>query len=561
MKLLISQYLRLLRERDELDALIPVLFMSMGIIPISHPQIGVRQDGVDIAAVGKDPQDGQDKLFLAVVKKGDIGRKDWNSGPQAIRPSLDEIFDVYLQNNVHPEHKALPIVIWVCTSGNLLQSVNENFVGYAKTKEFKADIVFCGADKLSELIEQYLFNENIFLGEDRKLLRKALVLVGDIDYDLSDYHSLLLSQLATTHDGNVAPQTEAEFQAALTRIHLALNILIAWGDDAGNLKQPLLAAERTVLWTWHAIVKRDFLHSDRICEIFWAIYYTYFKISVGYLNKVGEYFVIKDGMSKVSSNSALISVSIFRQIAILSSIGITAIFMVKMGQERIQPTVERIAVLLRAIIENNRASSSPRLDGNSIDINLALIFFALNGDTDFAKAWLEDLISKLVFVFAKKRYYPISSDNIEDLAQIENDDSDKNSFHLKGTWLVPSVAIWCVLLNMEERYRYFVEELIIKSPDIDPQLWHPTKEAYEQFYFGNSVLALGDTEVPISFDKKISEMKERIRKFKKREGYDLFKFSPAMQQKFVALELLACMHFRIPIPPVLIYSFLTEEKI
>lgn len=560
MKLLISQYLRLLRERDELDVLIPILFIAMGITPISHPQTGVRQDGVDIAAVGKDPQDGQDKLFLVVVKKGDIGRKDWDSGPQAIRQSLDEIFDVYLQNNIHPEHKYLPIAIWVCTSGNLLQSVNENFVGYAKRKELEADVVFCGADRLSEWIEQYLFNENIFLGEDRKLLRKALVLIGDIDYDLIDYYSLLLSQLATTHEGHVAPQTETEFHAALTRINLALSIVIAWGNDAGNLKQPLLAAERTLLWTWHAIVRREFLHSDKIGERFWALYYTYFNVSIMYLNKVGKYFIIKDGMSKVSSESALISLSIFKQIAILSSVGISAVFMAQIGHKKIQPIVERIAVLLRGIIKNNRASSSPRLDGNSIDINLAMIFFTLIGDTELAKEWLEDLVSKLVFSVAKKYCYPISSDDIEELAQIENGDFDENNFYLKATWLVPSLAIWCILFDMEKKYRYFVEELIMQSPDITPQLWHPTKNTYDLFYFGNSALDQGETEIPILFDREFSKMKEKIQKFKMNERYNLHGFSPALEQNFIGIELLACMHFRIPIPPALIYSIIGEEE-
>lgn len=52
MKLIIREYLSLLKESKELDWLIPDLLLSMGIEPFSYPQIGVRQYGVDVAAVG-----------------------------------------------------------------------------------------------------------------------------------------------------------------------------------------------------------------------------------------------------------------------------------------------------------------------------------------------------------------------------------------------------------------------------------------------------------------------------------------------------------------------------
>lgn len=559
MRLLIAQYLRLLKERDELDALIPTLFQSMGLTPISRPQTGARQDGVDIAAVGKDPSDGIEKLFLAVVKKGNIGRTDWSSGPQAVRPSLDEVFDVYLQNNVHPEHKTLPISIWVCTSGDLLQAVNENFVGYAKSKESLAEILFCGADRLAELIDQYLLNENLFLGEDRKFLRKALVLIGDMEYDLSDYHELLRSQLKISQNGEVESQSESQLQAALTRIHLALNILIAWGDDAKNHKQPFNAVERTLLWAWHAMFKLDLLDNKKIVEKYASIYSTYLRIALLYLRKVSQHFVTEDGMSKVSSDSALISISIFRQISILASVGISAFSIARGGDlEKIKPTIEEIAYLLCSIIANNQASSSPRLDDNSIDINLALIFFIINGDVDFAKEWLRNLVSKVYFAITKKQNYPISSDNLEELAQIEHGTFGEEKLMLGATWLIPSLVIWCTLLDMEEEYSCLTQKIIAPNSDLAPQLWHPIEDAYDNFYFGASALSQGETEVNINFELRLLEMKEKISRFRSVERFDIFKFSPALKKNLLGIELLACKHFRIPVPPMFIYSWLAD---
>ena len=48
--LVIAEYLRTLKERNELDRLLPDLLVEMGYVPISRPQTGNRQFGVDIAA-------------------------------------------------------------------------------------------------------------------------------------------------------------------------------------------------------------------------------------------------------------------------------------------------------------------------------------------------------------------------------------------------------------------------------------------------------------------------------------------------------------------------------
>ena len=72
MKLVIKEYLSQLKESGELDKLLPELLLFMGIEPISHPQIGVRQFGVDVAAV-----DNKSKvLYLFTIKQGNMSRSD-----------------------------------------------------------------------------------------------------------------------------------------------------------------------------------------------------------------------------------------------------------------------------------------------------------------------------------------------------------------------------------------------------------------------------------------------------------------------------------------------------
>lgn len=117
MKLLIRQYVASLRERGELDAILPDLLSELGYNVISRPMIGTRQYGVDIAAVGAD-NDGEQKLFLLSVKQGDLTRSDWEGTPQALRPSLDEIRNIYLRLRVPREFQELKTVICLCFGGD-----------------------------------------------------------------------------------------------------------------------------------------------------------------------------------------------------------------------------------------------------------------------------------------------------------------------------------------------------------------------------------------------------------------------------------------------------------
>ena len=88
MKLLVRQHLQGMKERGELDVLLPLLLSELGYEIVHHPRIGGRQAGVDVVAVGPDPDaEGAKSLLLFVIKAGDVGRADWDGTLQAVRPS------------------------------------------------------------------------------------------------------------------------------------------------------------------------------------------------------------------------------------------------------------------------------------------------------------------------------------------------------------------------------------------------------------------------------------------------------------------------------------------
>ena len=94
MNQLVEDYLYHIGERNGLEEVVVQLLEKMGLEVYSVPQIGVRQYGVDVAAVGRLPDDEVERVHLIRIKAGDIGRKNWNAGShEDVRPSLDEIED------------------------------------------------------------------------------------------------------------------------------------------------------------------------------------------------------------------------------------------------------------------------------------------------------------------------------------------------------------------------------------------------------------------------------------------------------------------------------------
>ena len=98
-QILLSHYLAGLRERNELDALLPELLREMGHTVLSRAQVGVAQAGVDVLSKST-TKGGQSEVFLFILKFGDIGREDFYGGKQAIEPSVREAANDFCRNRL-----------------------------------------------------------------------------------------------------------------------------------------------------------------------------------------------------------------------------------------------------------------------------------------------------------------------------------------------------------------------------------------------------------------------------------------------------------------------------
>lgn len=551
MKLIIRQYLTLLKESGELDKLLPDLLLSMSIPPVSKAQKGVRQAGVDVAAVGKHPETGNKTLFLFLIKQGDMGRSDWNTGQQAVRPSLDEIKDVYIQNNVSPAHKNLPVKIVVCTGGELKQDCQQDWTGYIKNNEQSGSLEyeFWGGDELAVYIEKYLFNESVLPEELQSKLRKTLALLSDADYNYSDYYAILDELLLKADFGDVKKSSvQNKILKTLRTINLCQNIIFHWAESENNIRPAIYCSERTVLNAWDLIRKHKLDHNKKIVLGYLDIYRTLVLVYNEYAKKVQPHCALKNGFSGYSHDYILECLNIFENLGFLSNAGLLFLSDAMLRQdENIFNASKAVANMLKQFISNQKATKSPCYDGHIIEISQAIYLLQYFKEEEFIKNWIYEIINSVSFsYFRMNKYFPIQSDNFDDLVELNSEDIDKRKLFELST-LLPILAQWSLVLGMDDIYSMIQKSVTKDFPNCTLQIWYPDEETDALLYTTNAANESGNSEAPITLEASIDEMKNRIRLVQERTIP--FEKLSSVNATLVYLPILASRHFRTPMLP------------
>ncbi len=556
MKLIIREYLSLLKESKELDRLLPDLLLMMGIEPISHPQVGVRQYGVDVAAVGNYNDDNTKTLFLFTIKQGDLGRSEWDVNAQSIRQSLDEIKDVYLQNYIRPEHSQLKKKIVLCTGGNLKQEIDLNWNSYISRNSIEGELEyeFWGGDKLSLLTEEYMLNEQILQPEFRSLFRKVLSLLSDPDYDLSDYHTILNKVLLGSDFGDLTKQTGLnKAKKALRTIHLVLNIVFGWAKNEQNLKPAIYAAERTILITWEFLRNNNLFQKEHVIIIYNEIYQTLLKVYVEYYNKIQQYCYVQNGLHGYGRHSIVENINIFEQLGILCLTGILYCY---------QPLIEKKDIKIlsdtaKALIENHLSTRSPYYDIHIIEISEAIFLLALFSENEFLDKWIKEMLNHITFAYRNMgRYFPIQSDSFDDLVALTISGTITKDKLMEISTLLPTIAQWCAVLELKESYSLIknIVDNVFKNTTL--QIWYPDKYTDEFMYKCNAAYESGIIDAPMSIPDTIEDMKSMMESVKK--STINFEDLSSVKYGFPTLPILSSRHYRMPFLPFYWQQFIQK---
>ncbi len=551
MKLIIKEYLSLLKESKELDSLIPELLLAMGHEVISKPQTGIRQYGVDVASIGID-ENGIKKIFLFTIKRGDFGRKDWDDGTlQAVRPSLNEIIDSYIPKKLSSDNKLLVKKIILATGGDKKQDVEDNWDGYVERNSKKDEIEFdfWGGDKLAIEIEKYIFNEYIIPQNLRSLFRKTLALIGDTDYDLRDYYKFLNEIL---FNNKLEEKSDKEKLKALRLVYLSLNIVVHWSQSENNIKHGLLATERTLLNLYEFFYSNNFMKKRNLKKILYKVYEKNFETIKSYCKKIYPLIKVENGLSFRGSDFLQESLILFEQLGILALYGnlhYSSVYINKVENNFDYEEYRDIKEYIKLMIKNHKGLYNPVYDEHIIDISLALQILELWNEIKFIDEWIYNLISHIEFAYYQGNYFPIDTNDFEDLVECNLGDTKEIKEYIQTSTLIPTLAFWCVKLGLITNYNYLYKVLQQIYKDTTLQIWFPDKDLEKYVYKEKASFESGYVFAPLPIKEEISEMAEMIEKLRNSEHIiDL------ENKEMSILYFISSRHFRMPILPHILMS-------
>ncbi|HII1894382.1 TPA: hypothetical protein ACYZV4_003267 [Escherichia coli] len=555
MKLILKQYLASLKERAELDAILPDLLSSMGMNVFISPTRGVKEYGVDIAAVGQINGE-ETKVYLFSVKSGNLTRETWNgNADQALRPSLDEIQDSFIPSRLPPEHRDKKIVICLCFGGDVSSGIRQEVSGY-ETRNTQGNISFeeWNGDKISELIQQHLLKEELLPSSSQTLLRKSLALLEEPETS-SNYFFLLINDVLknATDSDSVA--------SSITRINVCLWVLFAWCRDGGNLESAYLSSERALLLAWDK-VKEHYTGKNRPSKSFDSILDTYQQITDCYIERcLIPYVEFKYALSHAVRSPCSIDIN-FKLFDVLGRLSVKGHWILDLlsknyaenppidgeskEQERLCIHLRKITKSIRLLVINNPVLLSPQKDSQAIDIGLALMLLSNNSELDeFVKSWLSEMVNRCIFSFEINGMYPIIYETYEKLIEHRNKDKTDKIYKNKVTEaiiLYPLLTVFCSLYKLDSLSKDLEEFATEKLAHSTLQYWYPNQYSEQYMYSNSDTHGSASTDFPMNGELAIKHIAQEC------NNADSFKRMSAVIKGYAPLVLTACRCYRYPVP-------------
>tara|TARA_R110002124_G_scaffold264235_1_gene430805 strand:+ start:9384 stop:11216 length:1833 start_codon:yes stop_codon:yes gene_type:complete len=563
---MIREYLASLRERGELDAILPDLLTEMGLKVFSRPSIGPRQHGVDIGAVGRDT-DGKEKVFLFSVKAGNLTRRDWNVGQQALKPSLDEILHVYLRARLPVEHAHLPIVICLTFGGGIHESVRSDVEGYIElnTTE-RVSFKQWNGDHIAALIDDGPLREGLMSGDVRRHLRKAVAMVEEPDVAMSHFGELAR---ALTDEASAKPGDRLRRVQQMT---LSLWIMFGWAREAENVEAPYRASEMALLHAW-TLLKDQLGKSTQAGEAaglaFNALVELHHTIWDELCGKaILPHADVQHGISSaVRSMSAIdVNLKLFEMVGRIALRGLWLVWMANDFSKVPQPVpdgeqaeaIDELALQLIAIIRNNPALLTPVADWQAIDIGIAITFLACRKPFhDAIGQWADSISENAWFAFRTHGTYPTRHLSYWYLASHPASSSDEyRQEATEGSVLYPLLAFWAEALNRNDVLDRLAEFKEKDLPHCNFQMFYLDHDSEAQLYLGD------DRHGSVLCDVPIKQGDKGTIAFIRRECGVITDYDRLSSIEFGhwPIVLTACRMHRLPVPPQLWLDILDGLK-
>ena len=571
MRDIIQNYLKGLKERNELELVCVNLMNAMGLTVLSEPGRGTKQDGVDILAVGRLPGEDVKKVFLLTVKCGDIERKNWSSGPQSLKASLDEIIASYCNSTLPKELTDLPKEICVCFGGVIRETIRREYNGYVSNNEtayahLKIHFREWNACELAQMIEGYYLKPHAYIGHGIRWLIRAWAMVESPETAIQFFCHFL-------HANSEAYSGESleKRAVALSRVAFSLAIVMAQCEQqhVDNLDAAYRCAEYTVLWAW------DFLgiphgevaeQNQRLPSYQFAlIWLLYLAIGQKYFAKVAKVSEKRYAFSLACHPGCELDVNqrLFDVLGRIASFGTSLIYYHEGLKDESSDSMEQsyrnvvkgIVALFKQIVENNPTSLMLLKDDYVVEVSMAAIFLLQTSEYQFLHDWIFGILRTLRLHLLCNRAYPSTGLTYAELHAHGQRAGDEEYMQrvLGSSALLPMIAYVSAVAGFNDCFAEIqdIRTKLIKKCDF--QVWFPDKSTDVNFYMNTSLHGKAMTSLTID------DQEEFLTRVNAECHTSPLAFSCA-NGIFCGVLFIGCRCHRYPVPPHFLQSLYMLRK-
>ena len=561
MRLIIRQYLAGLRERNELDAVLPGLLTEMGLNVYSRPGRGTRQDGVDVAAVGS-IDDGPEKLYLFAIKSGDLTRKEWDGEAiQSLRPTLNEILDAYIRNRIPPQHKGKEIVICITFGGDVQEQIRPALVAFIESnaKEGKISFEEWNGDKLASLIQTHFLREDLITESVRSDLRKALAMLDDPETAF-EYFAALVRALSEVYSN------DEQRVRSMRQLGVCLWILFSWSRDVQNLECAYRASELSLLHAWQnyrTFAGKKSKASEAGGIAFASIFQAYQQITSLYIGKVVPHLQQQHALSAAVQGGSPVDANL-KMFDLLGRLATKALWSYAHLAETNEAELKKAsleelragATAIRLLVSNNPTLYSPMKDDQAIEIALAaLVLLISDTEREFLREWLGQMTERIGLAFTTSERYPSIIQTYSELLDHPlSRDAEYRESVTSASILYPVLAHVAAVLKNETLYETILRIQTDFLAHSNFQLWFPDDASEENLYTDKDLHGIAFTDIELQHGSSafIERISEECRQ------YTQFANLSCVKNGWWPLALLACRHFRLPVPPQLLQAYVQK---
>lgn len=553
MKLLLRDYLAAMRERRELDALLPDMLSELGFTVFAWPQVGTSQFGVDVGAVSPANWSGGRRVYLFSIKRGDLTRQSWNNDtPQGLMPSLDEIILGYLPTRLPAEYAGLKVVICPCFGGIVQDSVSTLLAQYTRSRKTrKISFEIWDGSRLADTLLAGPLSEELLPKHLRKDLQKCVAFLDEPDVAYGSF-SRLADALAKR-----AEASESERIRAARQLFLAVSMADVWGREMGNLEGPYRISELALLHLWELIkplVDRDGPANRSLTRVLQEAINLHLRVARDLIDtRLRPLAGRRDALAAaVRTRDAVdINLALFETVGRIS---LTALWMHWLSQRPeaaadvdSRSQVEPLCDLALTLIESNAILDLPIADEQNIDVALVLFAaLASNAHADRIATWLDRMVHRLDFAIRRRDLFPSTESDYRDLLRRREHRTDEDFQEAtNASVLIPLVALWAEAMGHQAVHRRLASLVKAKLGHTTAQLWLTDDRSEASLYLNRDSHGRVIAGLPIgSPDRLLTRIVADAC-----ERYPEFRELSAFKTDFWPLILSACRHWRLPLPP------------